>query len=269
MTHVGYDMTADAAIADLIAGSRAWPFWAMLGWNDVKQRYRRTLIGPFWITASMALMIGALAVIYSSIFQVSLSGYVMYLAAGIVTWFFLSTTLMEGISAFTSAEGIIKQSPIPFTIYIYRVIWRNVIVLLHNAIVVAGVFVFFGQFSVWLPIQLLIGIAIVSANLFIICLALAIISTRYRDLPPMVANLIQVLFYVTPILFEPSQLPNRLRLMTDFNPFYHLVDVLRRPMVGQWADLVSYEVSIGCLIVSTMVTLFLFRRYRSRIAYWL
>ena len=100
-------MTGDAALADVVAGSRAWPFWAMLGWNDVKQRYRRTLIGPFWITASMSVMIGAIAIIYSAIFQVSLASYVMYLAAGMVTWFFISTSLVEGMSAFTNAEGII------------------------------------------------------------------------------------------------------------------------------------------------------------------
>jgi lipopolysaccharide transport system permease protein len=241
----------------------------MLGWNDVKQRYRRTLIGPFWITASMSVMIGAIAIIYSAIFQVSLASYVMYLAAGMVTWFFISTSLVEGMSAFTNAEGIIKQSPIPFTIYIYRVVWRNIIVLMHNAIVVAVVFVFFGHFSLWLPVQLVIGVAIVGANLFVVCLALAIISTRYRDLPPIVANAVQILFYVTPILFAPSQLPSKLRLISDFNPFYHLVDVLRRPMIGEWADPLSYVVAIGCLIVSGAATLFLFRRCRSRIAYWL
>jgi ABC-type polysaccharide/polyol phosphate export permease len=262
-------MAPDAAITDLIDGTRAWRFWTMLGWNDVKQRYRRTLIGPFWITASMSIMIGALALIYSSIFQVSLSSYIMYLAAGMATWFFISTSLAEGMSAFTSAEGIIKQSPIPFTIYIYRVIWRNVLVLLHNAIVVAAVFLLFGHFSPWLPVQLLIGIAIVATNLYVICFALAMIATRYRDLPPIVTNLIQILFYVTPILFEPSQLPRSLRLIADFNPLYHLVDVLRAPMIGRWAEFLSYGVAIGCLAISGTVTFVLFRRYRSRIAYWL
>jgi ABC-type polysaccharide/polyol phosphate export permease len=262
-------MKANAAVADMILGSQAWRFWTLLGWNDVKQRYRRTVIGPFWITISMAVMISAIGIIYGSIFKVDLTNYLVYLAAGIVTWFFISSTLLEGMSAFITAEGIIKQSPIPFSIYIYRVIWRNLIVLLHNAVVVAVIVIGFQRFSLFLPLQLLLGLGLLIGNLFMMTLILAMIATRYRDLPPIVTNGLQVMFYITPILFDPAQLPEKMQIISHYNPFYHLVEVLRRPMIGQWADLLSYEVATGLLIVLGVFTIFLFRRCRSRIAYWL
>jgi ABC-type polysaccharide/polyol phosphate export permease len=264
-------MRTQAAIADMTAGAKAWRFWTMLGWNDIKQRYRRTVIGPFWITISMSIMILAIGVIYAAIFQSALSTYLIYLAAGMVIWFFVSSTILEGTSAFVAAEGIIKQSPIPLTIYIYRVLWRNIIILMHNVIVVIVLFPFVRTFSPSLSgiLALAAGLTIVVGNLFVICLILALLSTRFRDLPPIITSLMQVLFYVTPVLYEPSQLPKRLQLIAHYNPFYHVIDVLRRPMIGDLADPESYAVAIGTCVIGGAAAFLLFRRFRARVPYWL
>lgn len=262
-------MRTNAAITDLVAGARSWRFWTMLGWNDIKQRYRRTLIGPFWITISMTVMILALGLIYGSIFQVSISDFLLYLAAGMVTWFFMSNIISEGMMAFIAAEGIIKQSRIPLTLYIYRVIWRNLIVLIHNAVVVAAMFLWLRSVSVLNPLALIAGLLIIVGNMFVIILPLAILATRFRDLPPIITSLLQVLFYVTPVLYESSQLPPQLRLIAHYNPFYHIIDVLRRPMIGDQPELISYAVAIGTLVIGAGITFLIFRRFRARVPYWL
>jgi len=173
------------------------------------------------------------------------------------------------MSAFVAAEGIIKQSPIPFTIYIYRVIWRNIIVLLHNIVVVAVMFPLFSSFSPILPLAFVAGLVIMVGNLFIISLILALLSTRFRDLPPIMTSVVQILFYVTPVLYETSQLPARLKLIAHYNPFYHIIDVLRRPMIGDLPEAASYGVSIGALLIGGVVAFVLFQRFRARIPYWL
>src|SRR5262245_11790404 len=262
-------MRTQAAIADIAGGARAWRFWTMLGWNDIKQRYRRTLIGPFWITISMSIMILALGVIYAAIFNATLSTYLLYLAAGMVVWFFVSSTILEGTSAFVASEGIIKQSPIPLTIYIYRVIWRNIIILLHNSVVVAVMYPLMPSFSALSVLALGVGLVIIVANLFVMSLILALLSTRFRDLPPIVTSITQVLFYVTPVLYEPSQLPKRLQVIAHYNPFYHIIDVLRQPMIGALPDPESYAVGIGMFLIGGLVAFLLFRRFRARVAYWL
>jgi homopolymeric O-antigen transport system permease protein len=259
----------EAAVDDVVAGLGAWRFWTMLGWSDIRQRYRRSVLGPFWITLSMALMIGALSAIYGAIFQMPIAQYLPYLAAGLMTWLFVSTTINEGTTAFISAEGIIKQSSIPLTIYIYRVVWRNVLVLLHNLVVLVIIFPFVRPLSALDPLALACGLVLVMANLAVASLLLAALSTRYRDLPPIIASLTQVMFYVTPILYEPSQLPPKMQVIAHLNPFYHLIDVLRRPLTGEAPEAMSYVVSLGMLFSVGFVAFLFFRRFRGRIAYWL
>ncbi len=260
---------AGIAINDLVGGARAWEFWAMLGWGDIRQRYRRSALGPFWITISMGLLTAALGIIYGAIFNMRLADYMPYLAAGIAAWLFFSSTLLEGASAFIGAEGIIKQCAIPLSIHIYRVIWRNLIVFAHNAVVLLAVFLALGGVPLLNPLVLLAGIALVVANLFVVCLLLATLSTRFRDLPPMISSMMQLLFFVTPILFAPTQLPERLKAIAHYNPVYHLIDVMRRPMIGEVASGASYAVAIAMLGVGCVACGVLFFRFRPRIAYWL
>jgi ABC-type polysaccharide/polyol phosphate export permease len=258
-----------AAIDDICDGMMAWRFWTMLGWTDIKQRYQRSTIGPLWISISMSLMVGALALIYGSIFKLPLSDYVLYLAAGMITWFFVSTSVLEGTTAFIAAEGIIKQSAIPLSIYVYRMIWRSLIVMLHNAAVLLVIFPLLRPISALNPLAVLAGLLLVMANLFVVALVLATLCTRFRDLPPIVTNLMQVTFYITPIMYEPSQLPAQLRLIAYYNPLYHLIDVLRRPLIGELPDPVSYAVALGTLVVAGGFAFLFFGRFRGRVAYWL
>jgi ABC-type polysaccharide/polyol phosphate export permease len=258
-----------AAIDDICDGLMAWRFWTMLGWTDIKQRYQRSTIGPLWISISMSLMVGALAVIYGSIFKLPLSDYVLYLAAGMITWLFVSNSVLEGTTAFIIAEGIIKQSAIPLSIYVYRLIWRSLIVMLHNAAVLLVIFPLLRPISTLNPLALLAGLLLVVANLFVVALVLATLCTRFRDLPPIVTNLMQVAFYVTPILFEPSQLPEQLRLIAHYNPLYHVIDVLRRPLIGELPDAISYVVALGTFVVAGSFAFLFFVRFRGRVAYWL
>ncbi len=260
---------ARLAIGDVMGGAAAWRFWSLLGWSDIRQRYRRSAFGPFWITISMGLMTAALGVIYGSIFKMQLADYMAYLAAGITCWLFFSSTLTEGASAFIGAEGIIKQCSIPLSIHIYRALWRNFIVFAHNAVVVVVVFVALGKIPIINPIALIGGIALVAANLFLVSLVLATLCTRFRDLPPLIASVMQLLFFVTPILFAPAQLPSQLKLIASVNPVYHLIDVMRRPMIGELASLESYVFALGLLAVMSMLAGLVFFRFRPRIAYWL
>lgn len=258
-----------SALDDLVKGLLAWPFWTLIGWYDIKQRYRRTTLGPLWITISMGILTVVLGVIYGSIFNLPLGNYLVYLAAGIITWFFVSSTIMEGTTVFIAAEGIIKQSSVPLSIHVYRVVWRNVIVLLHNVVILAVIFLMFRSVSILNPFLLILGIFLLVSNLLIVTLVLGMVSTRFRDLPQIIGSLMQVLFYITPILYEPSQLPSRLRLIAHYNPVYHVIDVFRRPLIGDVAATESYVVATAMLLFGGLGAFLLFRRFRGRIAYWL
>lgn len=257
-----------AALDDIIRGLRAWPFWTLIGWYDIKQRYRRTTLGPLWITISMGLLTLVLGVIYGSIFNKPIGDYLVYLSAGIITWFFVSSTVMEGSTVFIAAEGIIKQGSIPLSIHIYRAIWRNLIVLIHNVLVLIILFVLFRPVLSINLLLLPLGIFLLVANLLMTILILGLVSTRFRDIPQMIGSMMQVLFYITPILYEPSQLPTRIRLIALYNPVYHVIEVFREPLIGETPTLINYSVAISSMVIGGTIAFLLFRRFRARIAYW-
>jgi ABC-type polysaccharide/polyol phosphate export permease len=258
-----------SALTDLGKGLRAWPFWTLVGWYDIKQRFRRTTLGPLWITASMGILTTILGIIYGSIFHLPLGDYLLYLAAGMVCWYFVSSTIMEGTTVFIAADGIIKQNAIPLSIHVYRIVWRNVLVLMHNAVVLAVVFLLFRPISLLNPFLIVAGIMLLIANLTMVVLILGVISTRFRDLPPLMANIMQVLFYITPILYQPSQLPASMKLIAYYNPFYHMIDVLRGPLIGEIPPIESYVGAIVSLLINGTLAFAVFQRFRGRIAYWL
>ena len=117
---VGGRLALSAGAADVVAGFKAWRLWTMLGWSDIVQRYRRSALGPLWITLSMAIFIVVLGVIYSRIFKLDIATYLPYVAMGVIAWGFMSGTTAECCATFIENGAIIKQINLPFTLYVLQ-----------------------------------------------------------------------------------------------------------------------------------------------------
>jgi len=262
--------SAIVAASDLAAGIKRWPLATKLGWQDVRQRYRRSALGAFWLTISMGIMIGTIGVVFGQLFETSLDNYLPFLTAGIILWGFMSTVVSEGCLGFISAEAVIKQLPIPLFVHILRLVWRNLIILCHNIVIFPIVSILFGKSLTISALGAIPGVSLLIANLCWIALVLAIISARYRDLPQVVASVMQVFFYLTPIMWMPNALPTESsRYMLALNPAYHLVEIVRAPLLGQMPTTLNWGVSIALLVVGWTCTAILFGRYKARVAYWL
>jgi len=257
------------AIADLINGAQAWRVWSMTGSLDIRQRYRRTMIGPFWITLSMAVMVATLGVLYSSLFKLEISEFIPYLAAGFCIWFLIAAMINEGTTLFVQADGIIRNTSLPIATHVYRLMTRNLITFAHNAVVMVAVYFFFHLNPgprIFLAIP---GLVLVMCNLAAIALVLGAICARFRDAPPIVSNLVQIAFFVTPILYRPHLLDSHLTPIADWNPFYHLVEIVRAPLLGQPTPESTYLAIIVMTAISWTVALLFYGRFRSRIPYWM
>jgi len=256
------------ALDDVRQGFARSDLWLLLGWNDIRQKFRRSLLGPFWLTLSTAIMLVALGFVYAALFKMDLKQYFPYLAAGIVTWSLISSLVIEGCQTFIGVESMIKQIRLPFTVHAFRVVWRNILVFLHNIVIVVVVVLIFAKLPGLIPLLcLLVGLALFVLNGVWLCLLLGLICTRYRDMPPMVASLIQLVFFVTPIIWHPSLLAGRQRII-NFNPFYHFIELLRAPMLDTIPSAVTWGVVLGITVGGWLLTVFVFWRYRRRIAYW-
>ena len=259
-----------SALQSIFTGIGQSSLAGILGWQDIKQRYRRSKVGPFWITISMGVLIASIGIVFGQIFNSPMKEYLPFLAAGIIFWAFISGVINDGCLGFVAAEGMIKQIPIPLFVHIVRIVWRNVLILLHNLVILPVVMLVLGV-PITLHIFLAVpGIALVLVNLTWIALLLGVVCTRFRDMPNIIASILQVAFYLTPIIWMPNLLPERAgTMLLDINPFYHLLEIIRLPFLGQLPNSISWLFALGMAVVGWTITLKVFGRYQHRIAYWL
>jgi len=244
---------------------------ALLGWQDVRQRYRRSVLGPFWLTVSMGVMIGTIGVVFGQIFNSPMQDFLPFLSIGLVLWNFISTSITEGCVGFISSEAIIKQLPIPLFIHILRLMWRNIIILAHNIVIFPIVLIFYHKEISWIPLISIPGFFLLFLNVIWMVLFLSVLCARYRDLPQIVASLLLVMFYLTPIMWMPSLLPQQntnVKLLI-LNPFFHLMEIVKAPLLGNLPSILNWKVSIILGVFGWLVTMFMYGHYKRRIAYWL
>lgn len=264
-------LNISATFGDLASSVRRIGLVGTLGWQDVRQRYRRSSLGPFWLTITMGVMIATIGIVFGQIFKSPLKEYLPFLSIGLILWGFISTSIGEGCTGFISSDAIIKQLPIPLPVHILRLLWRNLIILAHNIVIFPLVMLAVGRPLAWTSLWSIAGLAVLLLNLLWFCTLLATICARYRDIPQIVTSLLQVIFYLTPIMWLPNLLPERsgAYYLLDLNPFYHLIQIVRAPLLGDMPTSWNWIVSFGCAAIGWLVTLLLYSRYRTRIAYWL
>lgn len=258
------------ALSDITAAIKRTSLVGILGWQDVRTRYRRSTLGPFWITISMGIMIGSIGMVFGQIFKSPMSEFLPFLAIGMILWSFISTVITEGCTGFIAAEGIIKQLSLPLFVHILRIVWRNILILAHNIVIFPLVLIVFSKTLSWVAFISIPGLLLTIINLTWIALLLGIVCARYRDLPQIVGSILQVGFYLTPIMWMPSLLPERAGLyLLDLNPFYHLMEIIRSPLLGEAPSNMNWAVCLVMAIIGWCITLAIYGRYKKRLAYWL
>ena len=246
--------------------SKPW-IWSMLAAQDIKLRYRRSVLGPFWITLTTAITIGVIGGLYSRVLSVSLTGYVPYVAIGLVIWLFAQATLAEASLTFVESEAAIQQVALPFSVYPLRVVSRNAFVLLHNMILIPPLILLF-KLPVGLHSLLVIpGLALLIANALWLTIFLGMAGARFRDIGPLINALMQLLFFVTPI-FWPIEFAGDWAGIVALNPFYASIDLIRGPLLGVDIHSMSWSVALGSAILGWVMTFILFAKHRNKIPLW-
>jgi len=256
------------ALNDLLGGLKSYDIWTMLAWLEIKQRYRRSVIGPFWLTLSSAIMILAMGPLYASLFGQSLDKYFLYLATSIIVWQLISSSINDACQVFIGSEGFIKQSSLPLSIYVLRIVWKNAIVFLHNFIVILGVAYFF-------PPELKFQIALVVPGLFLILInslwvgiLVGLVCSRFRDVTQIVSSIVGIAFFVTPIMWRAQMLGEKAWLC-NLNPFYHFIQILRAPITGEPIDPFNWIAVIFITLSGFVFMINVFGKYKNRVAYWI
>jgi ABC-2 type transport system permease protein len=279
------------AFADVRDAWNQRELWGHLGWQDIKQRYRRSVIGPLWITISMGTTALALGLLYSQLFGQQLSTFLPYVTAGFIIWNFILGVVTEGTDVFIANEGLIKHLPSPVTVHVLRMVWRQVLFFAHNLIVYFVVLaIFFPALTQpytmegdvvqhpglsWTALLAVPAFLLVVVNAVWVALLFGIISTRFRDIPPVITSFINLIFFMTPIVWHVGVL-NKVTtaggdwrvLIAELNPLYHFVEIVRAPLLGHTQDAHHWVVVGAFTVVGWALALVAMRNYRARVSYW-
>ena len=242
-------MAARRLLSDSLRSARLWRVWTFLGLQDIKSRFRRSVIGPVWLLLYTAFFVAGAGVFYGLMFAQPVEDSVPFLTAGIVIWTFLLSTFTESGNSFIAAEGYIKQFSFPKQIYLLRSLVVYSVVLGLGLAALVPVQLYFHRFTFTGWLMALPGVVILFAAALGHIAICAYLSTRFRDLPHAMTSIFQVLFFVTPIMFPAKLLAERrLDFVYQFNPLYYLIDVVRHPILeGEWA--IAHNYAVGCAYV--------------------
>ena len=252
--------------ADISAAMRRWPLWTRLGWQDIVLRYRRSLLGPLWMTLSLGVMTITLAAVYTDIFHAEGTAYLLYLVAGFWVWNLISALFSEGCQTFIEAEWLIRQTDLPLMIFPLRIVWRNLIIFAHNLLLYLAVVAFSPTPFSWSMLLSIPGLLLILFNGIWVTVLLGMLSARFRDLPQVVTSVMQVFFFATPIIWPVSANANM--LLVQANPFYSFMELVRAPLVGHTTNMQEWLVALGFTVIGFVGTGLFFRRLHGRIAYW-
>lgn len=260
--------TTRDALADIGQAFGRWELWSAMAWQDIRQRYRGSMLGPFWVTINMEIMVLLLASIYGRIFGATQKEYMPFLTLGFLTWLWMANTATESTMLFVVANRYIKQTRLPITLFVFRLLARNLIVLAHNFVVYVVVILIVGLRPGWVAVLAIPGLLLGTICMFWISMFFGMLSARFRDFPQIINSLIQVVFYVTPILWQPGQLGVKRFVIVDFNPVYYFIEIVRSPLMGHEPPAGFWKVTSLITLGITVIVFPIFRRFRGRVAYW-
>ena len=242
--------------------------WMHQGYAEVLGRYRRTVLGPFWHTLSQGIFIVATGLIWSALMKVELPQYILFLSAGLVVWGLISAFVLDGAGILVGAQQMALSTRIPYPMLAFGLVWRLFLIFLHQLpLCVAAALIYAGKYGIetlWLiPATLVVCISGVWMSLLAGLLTLCI-----RDANAILSSFMHILMFATPIFWSRNLLGSELAHLADWNPLFHLVEIMRRPILGESATDLNWMVSLGWMVFGMMFTGLIYGRVRKRIAYW-
>ena len=234
------------------------------GW---RRRSQPVKVRPIWLTVTTAMTATGLAVLYGYLFARPLDQHLPYVTCAILSWALITGLANGGCTVFAGNSHIFKEFPLPASLFAYRLVLMQLITTAYRAIVLVGVILIF---SVPLkPTALLsfLGLALILWTGFWSSLFLGVINARYRDFGQLVSAFFTFAFFLTPIFWIPERL-GKYAFYVNFNPFYHLIEVIRGPILQHPNLGLHFAVAFGFAIVTPIIAIFVYGRLSHRLPYW-
>jgi lipopolysaccharide transport system permease protein len=257
----------ERAIEDLQGGIARWRLAWALARSDITHRYRGSVLGPFWLTLSTAVMLAALGILYAKLFRMDVTAYLPWLAVSLIVWNTISQIVADATTSLTGAEGVIRQMPLPYSVHALRVVFRNAVIAAHNLPLIGVVFAIFGVVPTWGALAAIPGFALMAVAAFAASMFLGMICARFRDIPPIVSSVMQIAFFISPVIWKPEMV-GHWEPWLPINPVFAIMETVRGPIMGTGAGVIVWTLAIAWTAALAAAAWVFFVRFRGRIAFW-
>ncbi len=256
------------AVNDVVQGVRLAPLWWKVGIEQTVTRYRRTLLGPFWMASSMLATGLSLSVVFGAVFGQNIHEMLPFILSGVLAWGLVGGVVTDGAGTFTSASGAMQIYRLPLSFHVLLQMDRLLINFAHQIVAFWFVMAVLRLFPLphWellfsLPLIVLIGLCV--------SFPIGMLATRFRDFGLLIGVIMQVLFMLTPVFWKPTLVPPRLQWIVVYNPFAHMIAIVRQPLLGHPAPVGDWAASVMILAVTATLALISLVLFRRRVVFWL
>ncbi|QCI63173.1 ABC transporter permease [Phreatobacter stygius] len=256
------------ALRDLAEAVRLAPVWLHAGWIDVVWRFRRTWIGPFWHTLGLAAFVLTMGVVWSTILRQDPLQYFRYVTVSLIVWALIASFVTEGTGILVAGQSTALSMRFPFFAFAFAHVWRALLLFAHHFLLYVLVMVGTLHSPGWPSLLAIPGLLLLTANGVWMSLLSGLLCLRWRDLAPATGTAMQIALFVTPVFWPKEMLGPQLAFAAELNPLFHMVRIVREPLLGITPPLVSWVWVASTLAAGSAVTLWAYGRHRDRIPYW-
>jgi lipopolysaccharide transport system permease protein len=256
------------SLQDYKEALKSYRVWLYLGLMEVKQRYRRSILGPWWITLSMLIFVSAMSVVFSKVLNQNIRDYVPFFTSSFLIWMLISNSINEATFLFKSNSGFIKQTRLPYNLYVFKHLTRQFFIFMHNFVVYLLVVALFQVKLSWVFLLVFPGLLLVMINLYWVSLLIGMVSSRFCDMIPIINSCVQIIFFITPISWMPKLLGAD-SLIIKFNPLVYFLEIVRSPLLNTLPSFQAWTITIAISLIGLVSSLLIFSNFRSRIAFWM
>lgn len=241
----------------------AWYF----AWSDTRARYKRSVLGPFWLVLSTIVGVGGLGLVWGVILDVDRPTFLPLLTVGLVLWQLVAGCVSSAASVFNAKASIIKNMPTPTWRISLQLLFQQIVNFVHNLVIVVIVFAIYPTALSPLAFLSIVGFVLVLANLFWVIQLVGFLGARYRDLDPLIGSIMPVLFFLSPVLFRTRDFEG-LNFFMTINPIAYWIEIVRDPILGILPSLSVYAVTFAMAVVGWILALAMTRAKSARLPFW-
>lgn len=256
-------------LADLREGVGNWRIWHLTGTGELRRRYARSRIGQFWLSLSTGLSVIILGFVWSVLWNVAPSSLLPHLTVSILIWQFMSSVISEAAEVFSSNRHLLLSQRLACSTLVLAMVYKNLIVLAHNAIIIVAVFLIFQQPISWQILLVIPAVALMAFTSVWLGYVIGIICARFRDVAHALQSVLQLGFYVTPVIWKPEFLTEQYRWLLAFNPFASFITVIRNAIIGGPFPAFEWALVLAIALGGFVLALPLIGKYHRRLIYWI